>query len=293
MVLLGRARRGRASAIGKAHLTRWPPARGPVASAPVVRTSATTRGMTAPAALRRARFAELTPFEVYGLCRLRVDVFVVEQECPYPELDGRDVEPATVHVWFEAGRRRSLATIRVLDDGETRAIGRVATAAGCRGPGLAARLMEEGIALCAGFPVTLGAQAYLEGWYERFGFRRAARATSRTASRTCPCAASRRDRGHGAATAAADRLEALAARTTPGDWRVGGLLASRPEVVAHRPGRRHRARRRGARAHRRLDRRPLPRRRRPAGRLAARGRRRGPGRRRRAATARTLLERLP
>jgi hypothetical protein len=34
---------------------------------------------------------------------------------------------------------------------------------------------------------------------------------------------------------AADRLEALAARTPPGDWRVGGLLATRPEVVAHRP----------------------------------------------------------
>jgi hypothetical protein len=35
--------------------------------------------------------------------------------------------------------------------------------------------------------------------------------------------------------AAADRLEALAARTTAGDWRPAGLLASRPEVVAHRP----------------------------------------------------------
>ena len=121
--------------------------------------------------LRRAYFAELTPFEVYGLCRLRVDVFVVEQECPYPELDGRDVEPSTVHVWFEDDGA-VLATIRVLDDGATRAIGRVATAASARGQGLAARLMEEGLALCEGFPVTLGAQAHLEGWYERFGFRR-------------------------------------------------------------------------------------------------------------------------
>jgi hypothetical protein len=34
---------------------------------------------------------------------------------------------------------------------------------------------------------------------------------------------------------AADRLEALAARTTPGDWQAGGLLATRPEVIAHRP----------------------------------------------------------
>ena len=36
-------------------------------------------------------------------------------------------------------------------------------------------------------------------------------------------------------TAAADRLERLAARTTAGDWRLGGLLATRPEVVAHAP----------------------------------------------------------
>ncbi|TFV74345.1 GNAT family N-acetyltransferase [Blastococcus sp. CT_GayMR19] len=125
----------------------------------------------APPSLRRARFADLTPFELYGLCRLRVDVFVVEQQCPYPELDGRDAEPATVHVWFEEDGV-VLATIRVLDDGGTRAIGRVATASSARGRGLAARLMEQGIALCEGFPITLGAQAHLEGWYGRFGFRR-------------------------------------------------------------------------------------------------------------------------
>jgi predicted GNAT family N-acyltransferase len=121
--------------------------------------------------LRRARFGELTPFEVYALCRLRVDVFVVEQECPYPELDGRDTEPGTVHLWLEADGGPA-ATIRVLDDGATRAIGRVATAAAHRGEGLAARLIEAGIALCDDVPVTLGAQAHLEGWYERFGFRR-------------------------------------------------------------------------------------------------------------------------
>lgn len=125
-----------------------------------------------PLRLRRARFAELTPFEVYGLCRLRVDVFVVEQECPYPELDGRDVEPATEHLWFEDGDGTVTATIRVLDDGGTRAIGRVATAAGYRGRGLAAQLLDEGIALCGDVPITLGAQAHLEDWYARFGFRR-------------------------------------------------------------------------------------------------------------------------
>jgi ElaA protein len=127
--------------------------------------------MSSPVRLREARFAELTPFEVYGLCRLRVDVFVVEQECPYPELDGRDVEPATVHLWFERDGQ-VLATIRVLDDGATRAIGRVSTAPAARHEGLAGRLMTRGIELCGSAPITLGAQAYLERWYERFGFRR-------------------------------------------------------------------------------------------------------------------------
>jgi ElaA protein len=121
--------------------------------------------------LRRARFDELTPFELYGLLRLRVDVFVVEQQCPYPELDGRDAEPTTEHLWFDDGGT-VLATIRLLDDGASRAIGRVATATDARGQGLAARLIEEAIALCGELPITLGAQAHLESWYERFGFRR-------------------------------------------------------------------------------------------------------------------------
>src|SRR3712207_5961360 len=107
--------------------------------------------------LRRARFADLTPFEVYALCRLRVDVFVVEQECPYPELDGRDVEPATEHLWFEADGD-VVATLRVLDDGGSRAIGRVATATSARGRGLAARLVQEALASYGDGPLALGAQ---------------------------------------------------------------------------------------------------------------------------------------
>ncbi len=122
--------------------------------------------------IREARFAELTPAELYGLLRLRVDVFVVEQNCPYPELDGRDTEPGAVHLWVADDDGTVLATIRVLENGEDRAIGRVATAASARGRGLSAQLVRRGIELCAGRTVDIGAQAYLETWYERFGFRR-------------------------------------------------------------------------------------------------------------------------
>jgi ElaA protein len=122
--------------------------------------------------LRMARFAELAPAELYGLLRLRVDVFVVEQACPYPELDGRDAEPGTVHLWFADDDGSVLATIRVLENGEDRSIGRVATAVSARGRGLSAQLIRRGIELCADRTIDIGAQAYLEKWYERFGFRR-------------------------------------------------------------------------------------------------------------------------
>jgi ElaA protein len=123
-------------------------------------------------ALREARFAELTPAELYGILRLRVDVFVVEQACPYPELDGRDTEPGTRHLWFADDDGTALATIRVLENGAGRALGRVATAVGARGRGLSAELIRRGIELCEGRTIDIGAQAYLEGWYERFGFLR-------------------------------------------------------------------------------------------------------------------------
>ena len=118
------------------------------------------------------RFAELTPAELYGLLKLRVDVFVVEQACPYPELDGRDAEPGTVHVWVPGEDGEVLSCIRVLENGEDRAIGRVATAASARGRGLSAQLVTRGLELCAGRTVDIGAQAYLEAWYARFGFER-------------------------------------------------------------------------------------------------------------------------
>ncbi|KQS66815.1 hypothetical protein ASG41_10365 [Modestobacter sp. Leaf380] len=117
------------------------------------------------------RFADLTPLELYGLLELRVDVFVVEQTCPYPELDGRDTEPGTVHVWV-AEDGVPVSCIRVLENGEDRAIGRVATAQGARGRGLSAQLIARGLELCAGRTVDIGAQAYLEAWYGRFGFVR-------------------------------------------------------------------------------------------------------------------------
>ena len=123
-----------------------------------------------PAPVRSADFDSLSPSLLYALLRLRVDVFVVEQACAYPELDGRDTEPGAVHLWVgDAPEIAGYLRLLVEADGARR-IGRVCTAPGSRGTGIAAALVAEALRLSAGAPVVLDAQTYLRAWYERFGF---------------------------------------------------------------------------------------------------------------------------
>lgn len=119
--------------------------------------------------LRSSPLADLAPLTLYAILRLRVDVFVVEQRCPYPELDGRDAEPDAVHWWAEEDGA-VLACLRVLveADGGHR-VGRVATDVRARGRGVAAAVMEAALDGLPG-PVVLDAQSHLAFWYERFGF---------------------------------------------------------------------------------------------------------------------------
>ncbi|WP_432494573.1 GNAT family N-acetyltransferase [Kineococcus gypseus] len=108
---------------------------------------------------------------LYELLKLRVDVFVVEQECAYPELDGRDLEPDAVLLWAQDAAGRVAGTVRLLrePDGTAR-VGRVATAREARGRGVAADLVRRALELAGDVEVVLGAQAHLEHWYARFGF---------------------------------------------------------------------------------------------------------------------------
>lgn len=121
--------------------------------------------------VRRAPFEGLTLEQLYGLLRLRVEVFVVEQECAYPELDGRDAEAGTEHLWIEAGGE-VVAALRILRDPDAAVIGRVVTRADHRGHGLAARLLEAALEGIGPARVRIGAQAHLEQWYAGFGFVR-------------------------------------------------------------------------------------------------------------------------
>ncbi|GAA5168379.1 GNAT family N-acetyltransferase [Ornithinimicrobium tianjinense] len=121
--------------------------------------------------VRSARLVEMDPLTLYRLLRLRVDVFVVEQACAYPELDGVDAEPGTEHLWVEVDGT-PVATLRTYEEGGVAHLGRVATRADHRGHGYAALLVEEALRRFGDRPVVIGAQTYLEGWYGRFGFVR-------------------------------------------------------------------------------------------------------------------------
>jgi len=137
---------------------------------------ATTPGSTpdasAPAAtLHAAAFDELTHRQLYGILHVRSAVFVVEQDCAYLDVDGRDLDASVLHLWHESGGA-VVSAIRVLDRGEDRIIGRVATLPHARGRGLAAELIREGIARSPGRAIEISAQAHLEHWYSGFGFVR-------------------------------------------------------------------------------------------------------------------------
>ena len=119
--------------------------------------------------VRLRRFTELDPVDAHDVWQLRQDVFVVEQGCPYSDLDGRDTEPETLHaVLHQDGE--VVGTLRVLDDGDCWRIGRVTLARGVRGRGLADDLMAAVLPELTDRPIVLDAQTPLAGWYATHGF---------------------------------------------------------------------------------------------------------------------------
>jgi len=123
-------------------------------------------------------FADLTVAQLYEMLALRQQVFVLEQTCLYPDIDGLD--PGAHHLlgWTTLeGRRQLAASLRCLAPGakyEEMSLGRVVTSPAARGTGLGRELVAQGIA-CAeqlhpGHAIRIGAQAHLERFYAGFGF---------------------------------------------------------------------------------------------------------------------------
>ncbi len=123
-------------------------------------------------------FVDLTAAQLYAMLALRQEVFVLEQTCLYPDIDGLD--PAAHHLlgWRDVNGRRELAAhLRCLAPGAKyteMSIGRVVTSPAARGTGLGRELVAQGIALAQqlhpGHAIRIGAQAHLEAFYAGFGF---------------------------------------------------------------------------------------------------------------------------
>jgi len=119
-------------------------------------------------------FPELTPAELYDILRLRSEVFVVEQQCIFLDMDDKDQD--SIHI---QGRLNDelVATCRILPPGLSYvepSIGRVVGSPRYRGKGAGIALMENAIKetklLYGTLPIKIGAQLYLKRFYESLGF---------------------------------------------------------------------------------------------------------------------------
>lgn len=122
-------------------------------------------------------FSQLSTNELYDLLKLRIDVFVVEQTCYYPDLDDLDRHLETLHLFvYQEGKMA--AYLRILPPGtsypEHPSIGRVLTAQHARGSGLGHPLIEQGIKACqqnfSGLGIKISAQEHLTNYYQQHGF---------------------------------------------------------------------------------------------------------------------------
>jgi ElaA protein len=120
-------------------------------------------------------FSELTTPELYEIIKARINVFVVEQDCPYPDLDDNDQK--AIHLWAEKNGE-VLAYCRIFDKGikypET-SIGRVVTTENGRGTGLGKQLIKYALEIIENrlgtSEVRISAQDYLLKFYSDFGFQ--------------------------------------------------------------------------------------------------------------------------
>ncbi|MES2934398.1 MAG: GNAT family N-acetyltransferase [Pseudomonadota bacterium] len=123
-------------------------------------------------------FSDLSAHDLYALLALRQEVFILEQRCLYPDIDGSDQAAQHLLGWHNGdGAARLVAYLRCFEPGvkyAEAALGRIVTAPAVRGQGLGSALVQQGIAQVQGrFPaqaIRISAQAHLEDFYRRFGF---------------------------------------------------------------------------------------------------------------------------
>lgn len=120
-------------------------------------------------------FLELSNFELYKILQLRNEVFVVEQNCPYQDCDGKDLKAFHLSAWQNENLVAYTRLLPVNISYENAAsIGRVLTSPSFRkqniGRELMTRSIEKTYELFGEVPIMIGAQLYLKRFYESFFF---------------------------------------------------------------------------------------------------------------------------
>jgi ElaA protein len=121
-------------------------------------------------------FEQLDKAELYEIMQLRIEVFVIEQDCPYPDLDGTDHE--CLHMWIVQDDQIA-SYLRINPAGSRYAepsLGRIVTKLAHRSKGLGAVIINKAIeVVCQEKPtaIRISAQSHLENYYEKFGFVKA------------------------------------------------------------------------------------------------------------------------
>lgn len=121
-------------------------------------------------------FSQLSALEFHNIIQVREAVFVVEQNCPYQDVDGKDTD--AYHIWCENETGEVLCTARILKPGVSypeAAIGRVCTAAFARGQKIGIELMKRSITFAQdelkANEIRISAQTYLLQFYTDLGFQ--------------------------------------------------------------------------------------------------------------------------
>jgi ElaA protein len=119
-------------------------------------------------------FSDLTPDELYRILQLRNEVFIVEQNCPYQDMDNKDLKS-----WHLMGTEKDklIAYSRLLAPGisySESSIGRIVSSPSARKTGMGKKLVDESIEQIKNLfktdTIRIGAQLYLKTFYESFGF---------------------------------------------------------------------------------------------------------------------------
>ena len=119
------------------------------------------------------KFQDLNKLELYKIMQLRIEVFVVEQDCPYQDLDGLD-EVGT-HLWLEEDNE--VVSYLRINPPKTRfdevSFGRIVTKQSARKKGLSETIILKSLEIVKQEdlgPIRISAQSYLEDYYSKFGF---------------------------------------------------------------------------------------------------------------------------